>query len=77
MEALWTAAQVEGKIVAKIYHDDFFMTIDDYMPSRITKFIVTDGAADRGCPQDVKPFKNEDTGQVPPVSQASLALLTF
>ena len=63
MEALWTAAQVEGKIVAKIYHDDFFMTIDDYMPSRITKFIVTDGAADRGCPQDVKPFKNEDTGQ--------------
>lgn len=59
---LWTAAKVEGKIVAKIYHDDEFMTIDDYMPNRISKFIVTDGAADRGCPQDVKPFKNEDTG---------------
>lgn len=62
MEALWTAAQVEGKIRARIYYDDSFLTIDDHLPSRITKFIVTDGAADRGCPQDVKPFKNEDTG---------------
>jgi hypothetical protein len=60
MEALWTAAQVEGKITAKVYRDDdSFLTIDDHLPERITKFVVTDGAADRGCPQDIKPTFDE------------------